>query len=235
MDAETPSTVRVHWHDRLAGYLFNLVLNRPGHEAILTYDATNRWWRTRGGLPEGATAGTQLTATGVNGYYGWAFDGGENMALVGSDLTERSTAVTGADTALSSVTNLNIPQGTPVQIRFRFRKTAGAASAAYFGLMINATQVVAVAALNGVARLTNANEAQSGYCVLDLMPGDTNYDRQLTGYFTARGATGAVTATIAGAETALPAAAITGVIITGDAVNGAQTISTDELRVYTLA
>ncbi len=174
----------------------------------------------------------------------WAADGptveADNMALVGSDLTERSTAATAADTELSTVTGLSIAQGVPVMVTFRYRKSAGAAAAAGFGLKINGTLILSAFGANLWPRLRNNNAVEDGFAVLWIMPGDTNYQGTITGSASSRGAPGAGNGQtdlvpFIPLSNAIPAATITSITITGDAVNASQTIYTDDMRVYTLA
>ncbi|MBI2463040.1 MAG: hypothetical protein HYV65_02290 [Candidatus Spechtbacteria bacterium] len=160
------------------------------------------------------------------------------MTLVGSDLTERTTTSTGNDAAtLSSVSGLNISQGTWVKIVFRWRKTAGAASAPKLGIKINDIQIISTSQFASSLRTGSTNEAQDGTAQFMLLPGETNYTHGLTGIGSYGGASegqGAVFSVGSAWTNAMPVGAITSIAITGDAVNGAITLATDELRVYTL-
>lgn len=234
--------VPYHVHQQLGEWLFRIL--SPADGDLLTWNGISRLWRNQAGAAIGvpptfgkATAGTHITTTGPAGMAGMAFYGGENMALVGADLTERSTAAVGNDAAtLSAVTGMVIPQGTPIFGTFRFRKTAGSANYAFIGIQVNGTQVWSTA--KQAFLCSNNNQAEDGMAWFYFFPGETNYQTSMIGASISQGAGGLQTGTLAsnvGPTNPIPIATVTSFTLTGNAVNAAQTLSTRDLKIYTLA
>lgn len=157
-------------------------------------------------------------------------------SMIAFDPTEKTTIAIGAVTKLSEVTGLSIAPGQLVYVQAKIRKSAGAAAAPKMGLRVNGVDVLSPtdAVIAGQIAFSATNEAESGLLEFYLMPGETNYQNAGTGNFHVSGAA-AGNGFVLGVNTAqLPAAAITEIAITGDAVNALITIASKDLKVYVL-
>lgn len=163
-------------------------------------------------------------------------------ALVAQATAEVTGTATGNNAnTLSTVSGFSIAAGHMVEIIFQCRKTTGAASAVKFGFNINGTLVSSSAGSSFVSHDTN--EAESGYFVIRFVVPDASYpaiaSRPLD--FSYGGMAGTVgLSALTGVmgnfsgTAAIPDGPMTSFTITGDAVNGAITMATKNLRVYDL-
>lgn len=182
--------------------------------------------------------GNGVTVIGTDKVWGRAVDISKNATaswvLAGSNTTEATmTSATAAD--LVTISGLSIPATTPVTIITNYRKSANAFQPS-IGLKVNST-VVIEASLTTVTRIggfsTDA-EVQNGLSVVYLGPRRANYDKGISGYYSAGGVGGNQTATIPGAAiaAAIPIATITDIIIRGDS-DGTNTLGVHGVYVYT--
>ncbi len=150
-----------------------------------------------------------------------------------NDIEVTSTTIATDTTGIALLQLPAIPVGTHVKFSCAIRKTAGAGSAALFGVKINATVVQSTAA-SGAPASSADNEAQSGIIYGEFYVGDTNYLFG-TGWVSAvMSGTGGIhptiTTQIAIDITAnIPAAPLTAFTITTNAV-GALTVGSKHLR-----
>lgn len=155
------------------------------------------------------------------------------LTLVGSDTTERSTSsTTAAD--LSTISGLSISTATPIEIHFSFRKTAGAAAEAAFGLKLNST-VVQLASTSSATDFTGAsNGATSGYAVIRIGPREASYLRSAMCYAASDDFGGDKVFPFSSSSD-MPTATITSITITGIVGSASITAAIKNVRVYTLA
>lgn len=165
------------------------------------------------------TTGGVITMTDARDYAPVSLQG-----VYGSNTTEATlTSATGTD--MVTVSGLSIPAGKPFRIKFQYRKTSGAATAALFGLKINST-VVADCQPNvqNVAATSATNQAEDGVCIVEVFPGETNYQNSLHATYNTHSSTyaGAFSAQgwIVGQTAAMPAATVTSITIRGVSAAG---------------
>ncbi len=145
---------------------------------------------------------------------------------VGSHLVEQSTNNL-ATTALSTVGGLTIETDEWILVVHQYRKDAAGAFDASIGLELNATEVKAPQVVTGAAA-----SATSGVVYWFIGPREANYLLPpAIGFWQARFSSGQFT--WSAAVLAAPAAQITDITVKGLVGNGAITLSTKNLYVYT--
>ena len=152
----------------------------------------------------------------------------DGLTWIGSDTTERSTTSTSTVT-LSTIT-VSVVATTPIMVTGLVRKTAGAAAVASLGLKLNATQVIAEGAV-----FSATDRAEYGYFEFIIPPrlGALYPRTTLMRAYTTEGSGGTPETTrVSAAETDMPTASITSVIITGTSGSASVTLAVDEIHVY---
>ena len=184
-----------------------------------------------------------LTSTLLNTHLrdnlNWLHDEG-GWVWVGGSTTEQTTA-TGSSVDLVTISSLSIVVGRPVAVHFNFRKGAGAAAAAGFGLKVNATTVYDGASGGTYVAVTSAtNRAEDGNCSILILPRSTSY---LAGVVSARhecypstgGAPATSSAVTPTTQTALiPNATITSLIIRANSGSSSITAAVKDVHVFVL-
>lgn len=175
-------------------------------------------------MPTGeGTLGQVLNSGGAAAVSTWS---DPIVKRAGGNSTEATTtSVVSVDLITATV---SIAAGKHAQVRYGFRKTAGAAASLLVGLKLNATQVV-----TNVAATTAADQAESGYGMVEMLYGLTNYLR--AGMFRTMSYVGAATQVNTGFDANMPTATLTSVIITAQVGSALITGAVDELQVYELA
>ena len=190
----------------------------------------------------------KVTATEVATFIGTTITSAvtrEGGALLGEGSydvgVEASTTSTSAVDLLSA-TNLTIAGAQPAKLVVNGRKTSGAASAGGYGLKLNTTTVQEAASSisNGIGGYSGANEVQEVSIVGELRPRVTNYTIGkyigVIGAFNASGGALGTTFAPGGSPTAAyPTAEITAVLLRGITASASQTVSADELNIYSFA
>jgi hypothetical protein len=178
-----------------------------------------------------AREGGSLLGEGGDDGSGGDFDAG----------VEASTTSTSAVDLLGA-SSLTIAGAQPAKLVVNGRKTSGAASAGGYGLKLNTTTVQeAVSSVsNGIGGFSGANEVQEVSIVGDLRPRVTNYTigkyvGVIGAYNASGGALGTGFAPGGSPTAAYPTAEITAVLIRGITASGSQTVSADELNIYSFA
>ncbi len=152
-----------------------------------------------------------------------------------NDIEVTNTTHTTDTTGIALLQLPAIQQGSLIQFRCAFRKSAGNASAALFGVKINGTVVVSTAAV-GAPATSATNQAETGIIYGEFFVSDTNYLFG-TGWVSAvcsgtGGANPTITTQIVIDTTAnLPAVGpLTSFTITTDSGNSGNTVGTKHLR-----
>lgn len=181
---------------------------------------------------------TELTDASETTLHSHAAAASSGWTRVGGSTTEATTASTSA-VSLVTVGSLNIPAATPIFITFNYRKTAGAGLSAAAGLQLNSTVIFEANA--GAANFhSSTSRAEDGFCWMYIAPTVTNYTSGFAFASLGRATSGG--AYVAGSnfpvglgETAAarPTAAITSVVIRGEAGHAALTFGVDEVHIYT--
>lgn len=156
-----------------------------------------------------------------------------SVIKVGEDTTERTTASTSM-TDLSTISSLNIPAATPIQIVFNYRRDAGGSAAANFnlGLKLNTQD----AGIDLPIATLGSQQAGNGTAIVTFQERATNYLRGGIVTWAFIGASGSVFSGDApawGSTANMPTAAITSVVVRGKA-SGSANIYVKNVRVYTL-
>ncbi len=143
-----------------------------------------------------------------------------------SNSTEQTTQSVSAVDMVALTFNAAITQH--IRITGQYRRTAGAASACYLGLKVNATTVAEAGSGTQIAATTATSQAEDGIFVIDLFPGQANNVAGLTSFYTTKvSASGAAavawTAGPVALTAILPAAAVTSVTLRGNAPGGGGT------------
>lgn len=132
---------------------------------------------------------TAITANDIIDRRQWI---GTGSLIAGRLLTEATgTTATAFDLATLTLSR-TITARQAFRITLSYRKTAGAASAAGFGLKLNSTTVVEANGPAGICGTTATSQAEDGVCTVLVGPRSTNYVNGIVGsYFTRISATGA--------------------------------------------
>jgi hypothetical protein len=158
---------------------------------------------------------------------------------VGGSTSEATTSSTSA-VSLVTVGSLNIPAATPIFITFNYRKSAGAGLRSAAGLQLNST-VVHEANASDENYHSDTNRAEDGFCWMYLPPTVTNYTSgygfgtmtRITSSGVYAGGKGFPSGSYDGTTNSRPTAAITSVVIRGEAGHALLTFGVDEVHVYT--
>lgn len=156
------------------------------------------------------------------------------MRLVGSASAATSTTSTSA-VDLVTISSLAIPVTAGIRITFNYRKQALAANEACFGLKLNSTVVAeAAAVVTAVARTSATNQAESGYCVIEIGPrSSANYlSPGFATYATHSGSGGAQGTASAGANYAFGTAPAPNALITSIAIRAKNDTASNAAEVY---
>ena len=164
------------------------------------------------------------------------------LTRTGGNTTEATTTSTTV-VDLLAVAGLNISAATPFFFREVFRKTAGFAGAAGFGLKINTTEVGTPAAANNddnlSGRLSTTNAAQQGSAIVWVSSVVASYTFHgaygVSASHTSIGSTVVGAVGISEAGNPQPNATRTDVIVNAISTDAAVTAGADEMHVYTHA
>lgn len=211
------------WIDGLKGTADRL------NAALLQYD-------TYANIPAAGQTGRLFLATDTGLLYrdnGVSWDLVPRVVLTGQNNTEATSTSTSAGDRVV-VSGLSIPTTCPVLIMANLRKSAGHASACYFGLKVNSTVVMeADTASIGTSAL---NQAGNGLAIWILGPQVANYLR--AGVCIHNGSPnwdGSAMGKVLYLHTAdMPNATITSIAIRGISANALNTHGVDEVRVFRL-
>ena len=186
------------------------------------WDSVNKWFT----VGDGTTRKTFKPA-GTAG----------SFELVGSNTTEQTTTSTSLVDLVTVTLTRAVLVSEALFVTVNYRKTTGAANAAYIGLKLNAT-VIFTPTTTWLGRTTSISQGEAGTSLLWIPPRSANY---LVGiqvsYQTHVSATGAkgdssVISTEMPQSAPMPNASLTSVTITGLTANAAQTLGVKEVKVY---
>ena len=205
---------------------------------ILTYDATVPVTQA---FADVAAAGAAAVAAHRDHRHGMmAAPAAGALTREGGNTTEATTTSTSV-VDLITVSGLTIAAAQAFDIQCRFRKTAGAASGAAFGLKLNTTAVAVPRAStpgdnrNVLGGCTATDRAESGIARFGIGPTVTNYSfgsgQGVWAVYTSTSSGQLIVNALAG-QANRPTAEITDVIGSAQSESASQTIGMDELQVY---